>query len=149
MRENKLQQILASVFSQIFSHRHLPVWLENVNDANVEQQPLSFRITSWNSTHAGRTGRQKQHQNKSILCLGHKLQKDPSGTTHWSSESKAPFPRASPWMDSIAVQYRLLCACGRRWSGVTAPSDPPLSPEVPPPRSRQAWSILWIPNNRL
>jgi len=37
-----------------------PVGLENVDDANVDQQPLSFRITRWNTAHA--EGRRQERQ---------------------------------------------------------------------------------------
>lgn len=140
--------------------RHQPIRLENVNDADVDQQSLSFRIARWDTAHAGRTGPEETTTTHQLIMMTQQKKKTQKNLltsssahhkTHWSSESSTPFPRASPWMDSIAVQYRLFWACGRRWSGVTAPSDPPLSPELPPPRSRsrQAWSMLWMPSNRL
>ena len=39
-----------------------PVGLENVNDADVDQQPLSFSVTRWNTAHAGRTRPEIQKQ---------------------------------------------------------------------------------------
>lgn len=37
----------------------IPVRLENIDDADVDQQPLSFAIASRNTTHAARS--QKEH----------------------------------------------------------------------------------------
>lgn len=36
--------------------QHLPVGLQNVNDANVDQQPFSFSVAGWNTSHTGKSG---------------------------------------------------------------------------------------------
>lgn len=36
-------------------HKHLPVGLQNVDDADKDQQPLSFRVPGWDPTHTEMT----------------------------------------------------------------------------------------------
>lgn len=38
---------------------HIPVRLENIDDADVDQQPLSFAIASRNTTHAARSQKEQ------------------------------------------------------------------------------------------
>lgn len=50
--------------------RHLPIGLENVNDANVDDQSLSFGVTTWYTTHAGRRS-EKQQVIIGMSCVAH------------------------------------------------------------------------------
>ncbi len=67
--ENKCLYMLYVYIKKLLWNR--PIGLQNVNDPNVDQQPLSFSITSWNTTHAKKSkAREKTTDYFIVLITG-------------------------------------------------------------------------------
>lgn len=106
----------------------VPVGLQDVDDADVHQQPLPLGVPRRDAARPAQT---------SLVTTQTTPWSHAPSDTHSSSDSIEAIAPPSAWMDSMAVLYRDFWPCGRRWS------------EVPATASAAAWSTLWMASRRL